>query len=139
MKCSREPLICPHVQWQSCWSCLYYCQFKSAPIAHCAVYLQNAKEWKQCSSLVRAHSVFTRQNTFTASVIDCLCNNHTPPASFFRKKTSDWSRWEQIKTDCTEQPQPTGELGILSKYKNPPRLVSELEIELFHRSFEVPV
>lgn len=103
------------------------------------IYLQNVEEWKQCSRLLRAHSVFTRQNTFTASVIDCLCNNHAPPASFFRKKTSDWSRWEQIKIGCTEQPQPNSELGILSKYKYHVNIMSELEIELFHSNFEVLV
>lgn len=65
-----------------------------------------------------------------------LQQSHT--ASFiFQKNTSDWSRWEQIKTDCTEQPQSNGELGILSKYKKPMCLTSELETELFHRSFEV--
>lgn len=139
VKCNREPLIYAYVQWQICWSCLYFCQFQSVPIARGAVYLRDVKEWKKCGSLGRAHSVSTRQNTFTASVIDCLCNNHTPPASFFRKKPSDWSRWEQIKTDCTEQPQSNGEFGILSKYKKPVCLVSELETELFHRSFEVLV
>lgn len=90
---------------------------------------------EKCSSLVRAHTGSPRQNTFTAAVIDCLCNNHTLPASFFRKKTSDWNRWGQIKTDCTEQAQSNGELGILSKYKKPMCFVSELETEIFHSSF----
>lgn len=99
MKYSGEPLICPYVQPQICWSCLYFCQFKSVPIARGAVYLCDVKEWKKCSSLVRAHTVSTRQNTFTAAVIDCLCNNHTPPASFFRKKHqigADGNRSKQI-------------------------------------------
>lgn len=94
---SREPLVCPGVQRQICWSCLCSCQSKPGPAARGAVHLCDVKEHSRDAAGWWEHTVPSRQNTFRASVIDCLCNNHTPPDSFFRKKKT--IRLEQMGAD----------------------------------------